>query len=369
MKIQQFVSLLLLIVFSSSSYAEKCSAVKNKIKHGHSVFWDADTFRFENDMFDILGNNDDQNYTYGASWGWGNCKAQAHPLYAEWATDFLSFDSVMFHKRAHHFEIALTNFTPDELRSETPVLNDRPYASLLSATSTLYSVNQNDESISYGASFTYGLLGLPLGGALQATWHDVLRNTFDNKEPYDPKGWDNQIGNGGELTAKIEYSVHKKFGNFGTSNSELVGYSSLNLGYYTMASFGFLWNSNQEYINYAYDAFVLANPMGSNNKMMGVQSLKKSFSWADTNIFFGLQATAVGYNALLQCQGKGVGSQHCLASDDVSPVLGEFTIGALIPFDDYNIIISWHGRTSEHKMEGPYERTHSWGGITFNWKN
>ena len=365
---QHGILALLLIGASLPTYAEECKTVNERVDEGHSVFWDADTFRFDNDMLDLFG-NDDQNYTYGASWTWGKCKAIHHPLYAEWATDWLSLDAFSRGK-THNFEIALTNFTPDRLDLERPIYNDRPYASLLSATSTVYGLHPSDDSISYGVSFTYGFLGLPLGEALQSTWHDVLRNTFNNKEPYHPQGWDNQIGNGGELTAKIEYSIHKKYGSFIKDDSEIVGYASANLGYYTMASVGLLWHSNAQYISHGYDAFNLANPVGAGTESSVDQEPPPAFEMNTFEYFFGLRATAMGYNALLQCQGGSTGSAVCLDEDDIERGIAEFTAGLSFPVGDkVYVVISWHARTNEHKLGGKYERDHTWGGFTLIWKD
>lgn len=98
--------------------------------------------------------------------------------------------------------VVSTTFTPEDLSSSSPIIGDRPYASLLAFSfNSIYNI--------YGKSFekdrhfdaitiNLGLLGTKVSFHVQ----DFIHKNIDSPRP---KGWDNQISNGGKFTMLVNY--------------------------------------------------------------------------------------------------------------------------------------------------------------------
>lgn len=352
----------LLVSFSSFAFSDESCRVDNK----DSCFWlfsHVDSFTFDNDMF--AHGNDDQNYTYGLAWNWGDKMARRHFFHTE-TTQNILFDvlglSKGYENRTRYaLQVGLTNFTPDALASRDVVDDDRPYASLVYVHSDIYKLL--DERSSVGIGTTFGFLGISLGGEIQATWHRILRQVLDQDRPVNPEGWDNQISDGGELTAMLDISYHCKPP---VRHSTIDAALSLDgaIGYYTFASFGGVMKVGRINKNIpAHDVSKLAKPISADDKLQldGARIPRELF------FFVGARQVFMFYNALLECQFRD--SNFCLDDSEIRHDFYEWSFGVKFPFKKYfentNMTISWHGRSKEHELEKA--RSHAWGSLTLEW--
>ena len=236
----------LVFVFSSliacSSYAENLDSGNSTIggceweTREKTCLWrNPDSFRFDNDVF-YSRSNDDQNYTYGLIWDWSSNKARQHYLHTESLQNVL-FDKISWissdYSTDYHYQFGLTNFTPDNLSSLELVSDDRPYANLLYSTSEIYRIRNNE---SWGIGVTLGLIGTDIGEILQSGDHALVRKVSNSSTPVDPKGWDHQISDGGEPTAKIDFSYHRRL--VSSSYIDIAVSTGMELGYYRSARAG-----------------------------------------------------------------------------------------------------------------------------------
>ena len=132
----------------------------------------------------------------------------------------------------------LSLYTPNSITDEEPKKGaGRPYASLIMFGNTVVHVGEDSsEAIKQGIQF--GVLGLPLGGNIQAAIHKVV----DSEEP---RGWESEISRGGEPT--LLYSLQKNRRLYPKENANLahrrkktdVGTDlGLTLGYYSSLQAG-----------------------------------------------------------------------------------------------------------------------------------
>ena len=333
----------------------------------------ADSFRFENDMFSPT--NDDQNYTYGMAWSWGDFKARKHILNFQKDKELLwGLLPKTSLKEDRFFQIGLTNFTPDNLSSYDPIIDDRPYASLLYLHSEITKYNENT---AYTIGTTYGFSGLRLGGKLQAVWHDFLRWSLNSNEPVEPKGWSNQVNDGGAFSGKLNFSAHKRLSDLSSgANFDLVLNAEAYIGYYIGADIGatlivgcdILPFVNCEPLTYRLPHHVtsLAKPMSSGNKNAGSSDKWKPIitSLRNSYMFFNISEAYVDYNLFLQC---GDRAAHCFESEQLNKEITEMTLGIVLPFESWELTLSVHKRDREFNINGE-GREHEWGGFTINWK-
>jgi len=210
------------------------------------------------------------------------------------------------------------------------------------------------------------MLGLNLARNAQRFAHKVYRGTAGTSTPVDPKGWGNQISDGGELTALyaagyervlLEKLVTKGAPQEGAYaqltagaqatvgyNTELGGATSVRLG--RIRSDFWEWRSN---------------PLGNVNKTLSAGG-RRPF---ELFVFGAMRPRLVGYNALLQGQFSDRSNPTRFNASEISRVVTEFDVGASLAFDAscrrVSLTYVAAGRTQEFK--GPQARTHSWGSL------
>lgn len=296
---------------------------------------------FENDYF-VPGGRD-QDYTYGLSANYTNKKLKDHWTSTPIKTidEMLGFDDAYW--QSNSIEVGVYGFTPEETSEKAPQYDDRPYASLLYISTGTTHINANNKTV-IRSQLTLGALGLDVVGDLQNGVHDVLGN--DKAE-----GWDNQVSDGGELTARYSLS-RQKLMSAPSSNFELKTSQSLSIGYITEATLGFnvrlgkiqsAWHSfNPELSSYAESATYRINSV-------------ESFFWA------GMAVKARGYNAFLQGQFKD--SEVTYDWDELNHFIVEAWAGYTHGFENgYYLSYGLRGHTSEVK-EGTGDRNVLWGGF------
>ncbi|MDH5437176.1 MAG: lipid A deacylase LpxR family protein, partial [Gammaproteobacteria bacterium] len=162
---------------------------------GVSVYFDQDLF------VPLL--NEDRDYTMGF----------AIEMFNKKGTNI--FDGVLCNL-AQHFKLncsnnnaersyvlGTVNYTPDDISSNLPIQDDRPYASLV------YFSNKRviaDGDSAIGVELQVGFLGLKFGEEFQDYFHKRWRDASGNNTPVDPRGWRNQISDGGEATLRFRLS-------------------------------------------------------------------------------------------------------------------------------------------------------------------
>ncbi len=176
------------------------------------------SFSTDQDFFSIPeSNNDDRNYTMGAALEFSNPKFErlwTHRPFSALA-GFLSekelFGSTILPYNTQHFASSFgilgSAFTPDSLSSIPPRIGDRPYAFLLGFTtrSVFLSLSEKQRYRFYSMGINYGWFGSYVGREAQ-TW--IHTHIVDSPIP---RGWNNQIGQGGAFTLLLDYNYFQSF--------------------------------------------------------------------------------------------------------------------------------------------------------------
>jgi len=207
-------------------------------EESHDTGW---SLYVDNDAFTLV--NRDQKYTGGAALTLSGHRAVEYP----WSLDpalaslnRLTGWSGLYGRQparvSHSWEIGATAFTPEDIEVREPIPDDVPYASLIFVSNTRQVVVPRDR-VSYQSSFAVGVLGADIVPALQRVMHRWMGDTV-------PRGWDNQISDGGEPTAL--YRVARQQTHFvsdvpGSLDYELKSTVGGSAGYTTQVMTGLNW--------------------------------------------------------------------------------------------------------------------------------
>lgn len=126
--------------------------------------------------------------------------------------------------RSHALEFGLAAFTPDDLKRSDPIPGDHPYACLAYLSNARQDVFAAAER-SYQSTLMLGLLGTDLCKSAQRSVHKAIDATR-------PRGWDNQISEGGEPTALWTLNRHQPLheGRWGALDVQIIGNLEAALG-------------------------------------------------------------------------------------------------------------------------------------------
>ncbi len=200
------------------------------------------------------------------------------------------FRVTTWRERDSSTQFGLLMYTPDNLQRSSADRTDRPYANLVYLSRSRWQMNAQSDAL-HRTTVTIGLLGSPLAEALQKAVH---RATGSER----PRGFDQQIADGGELTARAGWTRFAPVytGVSGAAGARqrylsVVSETQVSAGYLTEASLGInLRLSRQsQWWGDAADDFVtqLDEPVRANSGRY----------W-----FTGARIKARAYNALLQGQ-------------------------------------------------------------------
>lgn len=305
----------------------------------------------EEDKF-LLSGNQDRNYTGGgALYVSGGFLHSYHVDAPLRLVDWLLFLPRYLHRRNHVDEhalmLGLTVFTPGDLASPVPVVNDRPYASLLFLNWSHMSVNHSD-TVAVSSELTLGLLGLGIGGAVQNGIHGVLG--IDKAQ-----GWSHEISHNGEPTARYALGVQYRPPVFDWRWGDVVVAGKAEAGYYMALSAGpsvRVGCINTE----PWD--VSDNPLRGGNQARPHCPYHahrfELYGWAQG------RGRLVGYNALLEGQFRH--SDYAFSNSQIRHALLEFATGVTLGISNFRL--TWTiiaGRSPE--FSGPLSRTHTWAGV------
>lgn len=318
--------------------------------------------------------NEDRNYSFGLllsfSGQWVECwPLSTHRLQGRinrlWLTNRET------EGRLSTTVFGLSGFTPDDLRRQDPILDDRPYASLLYTTSLQIDVLPAQDGalprVALRSELSWGLLGLPVGEFVQENWHTFLRSLSGNNQPFDPKGWNNQISDGGEPTAR--YTIERLqllTSDRDGSLYDVTWTTDGSLGYYTNLSTGltlrlgrittpfYATNLNPTGFT-SLVSTAAAQPHGPATLLDRPRNTRK-----ELYLYGSARARLIGYNVMLQGQFRD--SEVTFSSDDIERIIYEGQVGAVWEFRlNHRLIGFLAGRSDE--FDGSNARPHYWGGL------
>lgn len=304
---------------------------------------------FENDV--LAGGNRDKDYTYGL-----NLTVTTHdrddirfsplPL-QEWIDRHTLSTPTL--NTGYSLEAGVYGFTPDDIEVAAPIPDDRPYASLVYLQSSREQVDMQ-RGIGWTSSLSIGVLGLDLVGSGQNQVHSFT----DSNEA---QGWDHQISNGGELTAKYTLA-RQRYWTSATPGFELKTTTQFSVGYITEVSSSLSFragNLGSSWWSFDPD---LASYGEHSNPTRSTPRIAEHYFWA------GLTLKARAYNVFLQGQFRQ--SDVTFDGDEVNHLLVEAWAGYTIGFrNGYRISYYLRGHSSEIES-GQGDRSLLWGGLIFS---
>lgn len=185
------------------------------------------------------------------------------------------------------------------------------------------------------------------------TGQDDASLTIARTNLLQPQGWDNQISEGGELTARYSVARQRLLYRNG-SGLEIKTTTLGSVGYLTEASWSLSLRAGK-----IHTPWVSFNPeltsYGENSIPSDQGRVSEHYFWTG----FSLKARA--YNAFMQGQFKD--SEVTYHSDELNHGIVEAWVGYTIALDDgYSFTYSIRGHTSELK-QGTGDRNVIWGGL------
>lgn len=300
---------------------------------------------FDQDMF-VPGTNDDRDYTMGI--GIEVFQDQG-PLYL--LRDLLTRIEplVGLDRRCgrlyQSYLLGAVTYTPDDIGNPQPILDDRPYASLL------YLANKKvvaDDQRALGVELMVGALGLNIANTVQTALHGWYRGVTGASEPVDPQGWDYQISDGGEPTLRLRLADTRRLAH--GRGWDLAHAWDVNLGFQTNASIGLSARAGQlssPFWSIPYD------PINRGNFVPAFGG-DEFYLWAAGRL------RGVVYDALLQGQFRD--SAVTVAGDDVRRFVWEAGIGVTGGWSRYQLTFSVNAKAGDTRLsDAPDE--HFWGGL------
>lgn len=261
------------------------------------------------------GVNEDRDYTMGLFFRFNSCrKASSWFSGHEVQHALLNMVSIGDTQTQYQYSTAFESltYTPDDLTAEEPVFGDKPYSSILQVTNNVVAF-KNEARSATEVSLSIGFLGLPISEWTQRLLHQAVRSAADSEEPFDPEGWNNQISNGGEPTAKLALTwfyrqdIRADWLDLVYSTGATIGYQTgVNVG--VTARFGLLNKEKPVWQTGLSGGYLTKQTR--RQELYGIISNRLNF---------------VGYNALLQGQFKS--NPHELSSSEIERFVFENTLG------------------------------------------
>ncbi|MFC1855453.1 lipid A-modifier LpxR family protein [Thermodesulfobacteriota bacterium] len=254
---------------------------------------------------------------------------------------------------SRQFILGSENYTPDDLREYAPIYDDRPYASILYLSTVKFKVNEAKNKMLI-TDLRVGALGLGLAENTQ-TWLHEMMNDNDTKAPHTPRGWPNQISEGGELTGlySVTYLRKRKKLDGQLVDLEIVTGHNVRAGYN---------------VGYNYIVNIKLGKFDKDNFIHNIDSVRALWNEAPSDsehfAYVTLRPHFVFYNALLNGQLRD--SAYTLSSDEIRHFVFEGEVGCRSLFEGglgFNIFAA--NITSEISVGK--KRTHYWAGMSFDY--
>jgi hypothetical protein len=225
-------------------------------------------------------------------------------------------------------------------------------------------VDADSGRAAWTTQLTVGVLGLNVGRNAQRFAHKLFRAVTDESSPVDPKGWSNQISNGGEPTALYSVGYERLvLGRLVADEPrdrpvsfQLTAGAQAMAGYYTE-----LGGSTTLRVGRLQREFWewRSNPMGNVTKAAQTRPARP-FEWF---LFAAVRPRVIGYNALLQGQFLRPARMPRFSSSEISRVVTEFDMGGSVGFDFLcrRMSATYVAAARTQEFKGPEARTHTWG--------
>ena len=317
------------------------------------------SFNVDNDL--LARQDRDRDYTGGFSVTLNGSRARDFALSLDPALSWINrrvplpgFSLAQFmRERRHSMQFGLIAFTPDDITADGPIHDDRPYANLAFLSNTQHALHPN-RRVAYQSTFTVGLLGSPLGEWVQRGIHGISDGTT-------PRGYDNQISDGGEPTARYAIARHALLRSGGTDRRgyDLKLATEGSVGYLTEASAALglrwgrikspWWSSTSEFADY------IAQPAAAQSRYSESVEGRELYFWA------GIKLRARAYNALLQGQFRD--SVVTRSSADLNHLLAEASVGLTTELAGLRVSYAMRFQTPEIKS-GTGARGLVWAGVS-----
>lgn len=310
------------------------------------------SFVLDNDV--LVPGTRDQDYTGGLNISYSSETADNSFLYFKAPLNFA--DKIVGlkneKKNIYSVEAGLYGFTPENTQQAQANQEDRPYASILYL-SNAHERLSSDQLSATQTTLTVGILGLSWFGHLQ---NNIHRTTGSEKA----MGWDNQISNGGELTARYQFSHQSAIdlGRFKINSPKIEAKFSqqLSIGFITEAALSISTRVGR--LNSSWWSF---NPELSN---YGEQGAGEVGHKGESYFFAGASIKARVYNAFLQGQFRH--SDVKLENNELNHLLAEVWLGYTKAFGEgFQLSYLVRAHTSEVK-KGTADRALVWGGLVIS---
>ena len=297
--------------------------------------------------------NEDRDYTMGVAVEVFNQPAQGVlDLPVDWAKKWLGRLAPP-EQAQHSLLFGSINYTPDNLSASAPILNDRPYASVLYLSNKRVYGNRREGS-AVGLEAQVGVLGTYVAREVQRRLHRWWRDTHNTTEPVDPRGWHNQISSGGEPTLRFRIAHSQRLLQsdqhvFGKRYYDLAAGWDASLGYQTNASVGLagrLGLIDSAFWTLPYD------PINRGNFL-------PSFDGDEIYLWAAYRLRGIAYDALLQ--GQFGHSTLTYDGGDLERLVHEGGVGITGAWRWLQLTLSANAKTAELR-NGQANRTHVWGG-------
>jgi hypothetical protein len=251
----------------------------------------------------------------------------------------------------HSAQVGLLSFTPQDIRSDQVIEDDRPYASLLYTTSARQYVSSDERRVRQ-TGLTVGILGLSLTSNIHGAIHEAVGSET-------PRGYHNQVSSGGEPTLRYFVSdsrLRLQRLAVGSGLLEVKTTAEVSVGYLTEASYSVStrlgaidtpwWTFGPERVDY------IAQPSAA----VGNHSTAEFYFWA------GAKVRLRAYNAFLQGQLRD--SVHAFDADDLRQVIGEAWIGMTGQLTNGTQMSYFVRYQTTELRDGLGKRNPVWAGVT-----
>lgn len=189
------------------------------------------TAYIENDSRNIGGPGSDQSYSNGFRFAYTYSENKV-PQWKPFLTDWSKNLQKQFPIDATNFGISLSHqiYTPNDTKTQTPILDDRPYSAWLYVG---FTATVQSEAHSHTLELDVGMIGpAALGKQVQNNFHDLI-------DVEHAEGWANQLNN--EPTLQLSYQQRLKFLEFkhdGYRYADIIPYYGAALGNVLIAAHG-----------------------------------------------------------------------------------------------------------------------------------
>jgi hypothetical protein len=247
----------------------------------------------------------------------------------------------------HARQIGLIAFTPNDIVTGEAQQADRPYASLLFASNGRVRVDA-DYRGAWTSTLTVGVLGLHL----TETLHDLVHEAVGSEKP---QGYDHQISDGGEPTARYMLARHNLVYADPTGQIDVKTTVSGSAGFLTETSAAISMRIGRFDTPWWTFAPELADYIAAPTPVETLGQQREIY------FFAGARVTARAYNAFLQGQFRHSDVRYSYG--EIEPIVGHAWVGVMTqPFPNTELSYALHYQTAELR-DGDASRNAFWGGV------